>query len=60
MSNISSVSTMTNPYLPDIKTLSSTQPKAPTTPTQPANSSTPTAPVDSDGDHDGSGLNVKA
>jgi hypothetical protein len=54
--NISSVSSTPNPYQAD-SVAKAAKLAAPTTP---AALTAPTGPVDSDGDHDGSGLNVIA
>jgi hypothetical protein len=54
--NISSVSSTPTPYQAD-SVAKAAKPAAPATPSAPTAA---TGPVDSDGDHDGSGLNVTA
>jgi hypothetical protein len=54
--NISSVSSTPTPYQAD----SVAKPAKQAAPTTPAAPTAPTGPVDSDGDHDGSHLNVTA
>jgi hypothetical protein len=57
--SISSISPMPNPYQPATGAASVKTTKPPETPAT-GNSPTAAGPVDSDGDHDGSGLNVLA
>ena len=60
MDSISNISATINPYQTGAPADPATKAAKPATPTAPANTAAVSGPVDSDGDHDGSGLNVTA
>jgi len=60
MDSISNVSPTLNPFQIDGQADSIKKTAKPTTPAAPANTTAASGPMDNDGDHDGSGLNVTA